>query len=64
MAQGPCLPRKQKPWLTFLFGGVQFLLVGIQATFGGNPPPNTGTGLLILGQHSKNRDDQEYANEY
>ena len=40
---------KQNPQLSFI-GGCP-LLVGIQSTFGGNTPPNNGTGLSILGQH-------------
>ena len=36
-------PGLSKPWLMY-WGGVQFVLVGIQTTFGGN-------ALLILGQH-------------
>ena len=41
-SRGNVNPGSQKPWLIFE-GGAQFLLVGIQTTFGGNTP-------LILGR--------------
>ena len=41
---------KQKPLVDFLIGGCP-PFSGDSSLFGGNAPPSTGTGLLILGQH-------------